>query len=390
MNKVLEAAAVQVSEETNPAQLGCNIDLIMRLHQFAFSPSPNKPNPYVDESQVDLGRYLRDVFGSNAATTIPSPSRPSQQHPQVNITEFLTDPEDFTALSPPRPIRPSNLLAPMTPVLRSSMPRVLEVTPTRQTRGRPMFNLPYETPRSLIPPPPPSISSRSNTSTIAHLPVLSPSRDLLSSDLSSPLACSPSSGLLGFLGSDLEDEFRSQESLLMLDGTDAFSDPLSSDFFSDDIREVSSPLEYQPAPFHGLPTPEDTDSKFDREVQAAERAADYTPVPVRHQPRPFPSLLTPTNIMAAAESRKRKNHEDAENMPPTKQTSKTQRTQCKVACVACKRANKKCDSRRPCERCERLRIENCEDAPRKERTKGARRGKRAFLFHGLCYTSCEC
>jgi hypothetical protein len=51
------------------------------------------------------------------------------------------------------------------------------------------------------------------------------------------------------------------------------------------------------------------------------------------------------------------------------------RVQVKIACVHCKKACKKCDNVRPCNRCERLGLaDTCVDAPRKERKKGMKRG----------------
>ncbi|KAJ3414878.1 hypothetical protein HDV05_005942 [Chytridiales sp. JEL 0842] len=50
------------------------------------------------------------------------------------------------------------------------------------------------------------------------------------------------------------------------------------------------------------------------------------------------------------------------------------RPQVKIACQHCKRACKKCDEQRPCGRCARLGLPDCNDAPRKERKKGFKRG----------------
>ncbi|KAI9359549.1 hypothetical protein DFJ73DRAFT_106380 [Zopfochytrium polystomum] len=55
-------------------------------------------------------------------------------------------------------------------------------------------------------------------------------------------------------------------------------------------------------------------------------------------------------------------------------TAKGRRQQVKVACEHCKKACKKCDNARPCGRCVRLGFAECNDAPRKERKKGFKRG----------------
>lgn len=54
---------------------------------------------------------------------------------------------------------------------------------------------------------------------------------------------------------------------------------------------------------------------------------------------------------------------------------KRRRSQVKIACIHCKKACKKCDEVRPCDRCVRTgNAETCVDAPRKERMKGFKRG----------------
>ncbi|KAJ6497750.1 hypothetical protein C8R45DRAFT_1094089 [Mycena sanguinolenta] len=51
------------------------------------------------------------------------------------------------------------------------------------------------------------------------------------------------------------------------------------------------------------------------------------------------------------------------------------RKQVKIACTKCQKAGKKCDLARPCLRCTKYRFpEECVDAQRKERQKGAKRG----------------
>lgn len=57
------------------------------------------------------------------------------------------------------------------------------------------------------------------------------------------------------------------------------------------------------------------------------------------------------------------------------ESERKRRNQVKVACIHCKRACKKCDDVRPCGRCVRIgQADTCEDAPRKERSKGKSRG----------------
>ncbi|KAF7330471.1 hypothetical protein MVEN_02486400 [Mycena venus] len=60
---------------------------------------------------------------------------------------------------------------------------------------------------------------------------------------------------------------------------------------------------------------------------------------------------------------------------PTSQTICVKRRQVKIACTNCQKSCKKCDEGRPCLRCIKYnRREECQDAERKERKKGVKRG----------------
>ncbi|TFL01672.1 hypothetical protein BDV98DRAFT_604360 [Pterulicium gracile] len=61
--------------------------------------------------------------------------------------------------------------------------------------------------------------------------------------------------------------------------------------------------------------------------------------------------------------------------PPTASELRQKRKQVKTACTNCATACKRCDSTRPCERCEKYGIApTCVDGQRKERQKGVKRG----------------
>ncbi|KAJ3051851.1 hypothetical protein HK097_007140 [Rhizophlyctis rosea] len=48
------------------------MDLFIRLHQYAFQPGVHRPNPYVDQSKLNLNNFVRDVFGAPQDTPIHS------------------------------------------------------------------------------------------------------------------------------------------------------------------------------------------------------------------------------------------------------------------------------------------------------------------------------
>ncbi|KAJ3040370.1 hypothetical protein HDV00_011027 [Rhizophlyctis rosea] len=60
-----------------------DLDLFIRLHQYAFQPGVHRPNPYVDQSKLNLNNYVRDVFG------------PQDIHQQHTVSVNLASPISY-------------------------------------------------------------------------------------------------------------------------------------------------------------------------------------------------------------------------------------------------------------------------------------------------------
>ncbi|KNC98145.1 uncharacterized protein SPPG_06549 [Spizellomyces punctatus DAOM BR117] len=347
----------QSTSEINMAGM-CDMDLIMRLHQYAYNPSVYKPNPYVDVSKLNLGAYMQDMFGQDVLSAA-----------EQEVVAPLATTDISTLEQSPERLGQAPLAA-VTPIPLGDMPFIFDLG---YSQGH-LQDHAKQTVTALqacgIP------TSPSRPAPASFLP-----------EMESRLLHSTSLDFLDSLGPDVgvgaDEEFGSQDSILQdeFDDEPRYTDLScpSSDFTQADI---SSPIDFQP-PFHGLATPED-----DNEFEIYAFGADYTPAPVRTSRRLSHSSLLSEPIAEAPKPKARKRKaavsdvENEENVDPDmpaqkkiRQKAETRREQCKIACIHCKKACKKCDNLRPCTRCCRMGYaDSCLDAPRKERPKSVRRG----------------
>ncbi|KAI9014784.1 hypothetical protein BC832DRAFT_546465 [Gaertneriomyces semiglobifer] len=272
-----------------PTMLGCDIDLITRLHQFAFNPSVLRPNPYIDVSKLDLSEYVNNVFGQE--TLEPSAAGGAKRSPrkrkvsaQINLSEFLNTTDENFAFSP--------LRNPYQSVASATEPAK---TPLRTLQPQPLFNnsnnhlgvaqTEWRHQRK--------ISTGNLTDYALQTPIprlsltsfVSPVSDVFGSDLDSPLSDAP---FLGALGTTLEDGLSVNLKVETTNSQDSLDSYARGTSPCDSHHSKASPTYLSPIPtsYHGLPTPEEQIAL--KRAAMSSSMADYTPLACRQTSRSYP------------------------------------------------------------------------------------------------------
>ncbi|KAJ3282767.1 hypothetical protein HK104_010728 [Borealophlyctis nickersoniae] len=88
-----------------------DMDLFIRLHQYAYQPGINRPNPYVDQSKLNRQPYVREVLGQEFEE---APSHIGANYPSLvcespaSVSTWGDSPERFQVPLTPLPARPQS------------------------------------------------------------------------------------------------------------------------------------------------------------------------------------------------------------------------------------------------------------------------------------------